>query len=154
VSLADLRGLFGTEPKAAAVLQAATTVLAATIGHVLAPVACRYDDVTVLIGDAAHPVGAGQGASMALEDAVVLARELATADGIRAGLDAFDRQRHPRSGKLAKTETANRDAKTAGPLATRMRETVMPHVFNRFYEKATSWLYDYELGSLPARPPR
>ena len=29
----------------------------------------------------------------------------------------------------------------------------MPHVFNRFYEKATSWLYEYDPGSLPARQP-
>jgi 2-polyprenyl-6-methoxyphenol hydroxylase-like FAD-dependent oxidoreductase len=154
VSLANLAELFSTEPQAAAVLQAATGVRAANIGYVLAPVTRRYHGGTVLIGDAAHPVGAGQGASMALEDAVVLARELAAADSIPAGLAAFDRQRHARSGKLAKTETANRDAKTAGPVATRMREMIMPHVFNRFYEKATSWLYEYDPGSLPARQPR
>ena len=121
VSLADLAELFRTEPQAAAVLRAATAVRAANIGHVLAPVTRRYQGHTVLIGDAAHPVGAGQGASIALEDAVALARKLAAADSIPAGLAAFDRQRHPRSGKLAKTETANRDAKTAGPIATRMR---------------------------------
>jgi salicylate hydroxylase len=154
VSLADLAGLFRTEPQAAAVLRAATEVRTANIGHVLAPVNRRYDGHTVLIGDAAHPVGAGQGASMAMEDAVVLARELAAEDSIPAALAAFDRQRQPRSGKLAKTETANRDAKTAGPIATRMREMIMPHVFNRFYEKATGWLYDYEPGPLPARQPR
>jgi salicylate hydroxylase len=153
VSLADLAELFRTEPQAAAVLRAATAVRAANIGHVLAPVTRRYQGHTVLIGDAAHPVGAGQGASIALEDAVALARKLAAADSIPAGLAAFDRQRHPRSGKLAKTETANRDAKTAGPIATRMREVIMPHVFNRFYEKATSWLYEYDPGSLPARQP-
>jgi hypothetical protein len=32
-----------------------------------------------------------------------------------------------------------------------MREMIMPHVFNRFYEKATGWLYDYDPGTLPAR---
>jgi 2-polyprenyl-6-methoxyphenol hydroxylase-like FAD-dependent oxidoreductase len=154
VSLAELTELFRTEPQAAAVLQAATEVRAANIGHVLAPATRRHDGHTVLIGDAAHPVGAGQGASMAMEDAVVLARELAAEDTIPAALAAFDRQRHPRSGKLAKTEAANRDAKTAGPIATRMREMIMPHVFNRFYEKATGWLYDYDPGSLPARQTR
>jgi len=154
VSLEDLAELFRTEPQAEAVLRAATGVRAANIGHVLAPVKRRYQGTTVLVGDAAHPVGAGQGASMAMEDAVVLARELAAADSIPAGLAAFDRMRHPRSGKLAKTETANRDAKTAGPITTRMREMIMPHVFNRFYEKATSWLYEYDPGSLPARQPR
>jgi salicylate hydroxylase len=117
---------------------------------VLAPVTHRHNDRVVLIGDAAHPVGAGQGASMAMEDAIVLARELAAASSIAAGLAAFDRERQPRSGKLAKTETANRDAKTAGRAATRMRELIMPHVFDRFYEKATSWLYEYDPGRLPS----
>jgi salicylate hydroxylase len=154
VSLTDLAELFRTEPQAAAVLGAATGVRAANIGHVLAPVGRRRYGTTVLVGDAAYPVGAGQGASMAMEDAVVLARELAAADSVPAGLTAFDRHRHARSGRLAKTETANRDAKTGGPVTTRMREMIMPHVFNRFYEKATGWLYEYDPGSLPARQPR
>ena len=46
-------------------------------------------------------------------------------------------------------DTGNRDAKTAGPIAARMREMIMPHVFNRFYEKATGWLYDFDPGTLP-----
>ena len=154
MSLADLAEVFRTEDQAVAVLRAGAGVRAATIGHVLAPVARRHNGRIVLVGDAAHPAGAGQGASMAIEDAVVLARELAVADGIPAGLAAFDQQRHPRSGKLARAEAANREAKTAGPIATRMREVIMPHVFNRFYERATSWLYEYEPGALPARQPR
>jgi salicylate hydroxylase len=154
VSLDDLRETFATEAQAEAVLAAASGKRTANLGYVLAPVPRRHDGRVVLIGDAAHPAGAGQGASMALEDAVVLARELAAAGTIPAGLAAFDRERQPRSGKLAKIEAANRDAKTAGPLAARMREVIMPHVFSRFYEKATSWLYEYDPGTLPARQPR
>ena len=150
VSLDDLQETFRTEPQAAAVLRAATGVRAANLGWVLAPVTRRHNDRVVLVGDAAQPVGAGQGASMAMEDAVVLARQLAASSGVAAGLAAFDRERQPRSGKLAKTEAANRDAKVAGPVATRMRELIMPHVFNRFYEKATGWLYEYDPGTLPS----
>jgi salicylate hydroxylase len=151
VGVAELTRLFGTEPQAAAVLRAATEVRAANPGHVLKPVTRRHGGATVLIGDAAHPVGAGQGASIALEDAVVLARHLA---GIEAGaigraLAAFDAERQPRAGKLARMETRNRDAKTAGPAGARLREAVMPHVFSRFYEKATGWLYDFDPGTLP-----
>jgi salicylate hydroxylase len=151
ISGADLEVLFRTEEGAAAILAAATRIRAANLGYVLAPVARRHDGRTVLTGDAAHPVGAGQGASMALEDAVALARELDAAAAVPAGLAALDRLRQPRSGKLAKTEAANRDAKTAGPIGSRMREMIMPHVFNRFYEKATGWLYDYDPGKLPVR---
>ena len=151
VNVADLAELFRAEEQAVAVLRAASGIRTANIGHVLAPVTRRQSGSTVLIGDAAHPVGAGQGASIAMEDAVVLARQLADVDTVTAGLAAFDAARQPRAGKLAKIETANRDAKVAGPVATRMREVIMPHVFNRFYEKATGWLYDFEPGQLPAR---
>jgi salicylate hydroxylase len=151
VSAACLAELFRTEEQAAAVLRAAIEVRAATLGYVMPPVTRRHDGRTVLVGDAAYPVGAGQGASMAMEDAVVLARELAAADTVADGLAAFDLRRRGRARKLAKAEAANRDAKTGGPVATRMREVIMPHVFNRFYEKATGWLYDYDPGTLPAR---
>jgi salicylate hydroxylase len=151
VGVPALTALFGGEAQAAALLRAATSVRTANLGHVLKPVTRRHDGRIVLIGDAAHPVGAGQGASIALEDAVVLARYLAAAgnDAIAAALAAFDSERQPRAGKLAKMEASNRDAKTAGPLAARAREVIMPHVFSRFYENATGWLYDFDPGLLP-----
>ena len=184
VGVAELSALFATEAQAAAVLRAAATVRTANLGHVLKPVTRRHGGRIVLIGDAAHPVGAGQGASIAMEDAVVLARHLAAAGAAQAAeaartvgtvrtvetvgtdrlteakeasgtgaigeaLAAFDADRQPRAGKLAKMETGNRDAKTAGPIATRMREVIMPHVFNRLYENATGWLYDFDPGNLP-----
>ena len=154
VGLAELTALFANEAQAAPVLRAASTVRTANLGHMLKPVTRRHGGRIVLIGDAAHPVGAGQGASMALEDAVILARHLAAAEADGTGaigeaLASFDAARQPRAGKLAKMETSNRDAKTAGPIAARMREVIMPHVFNRFYEKATGWLYDFDPGTLP-----
>lgn len=151
IGVAELTRLFCTEAQAMAVLGAATGVRAANLGHVLKPVIRRHGGRTVLLGDAAHPVGAGQGASIAMEDAVILARHLAGAEAgvIPQALAAFDHERQPRAGKLAKMETGNRDAKTAGPIATQMREMIMPHVFNRFYEKATGWLYDFDPGTLP-----
>ncbi|WP_066362110.1 FAD-dependent monooxygenase [Herbidospora mongoliensis] len=148
VGLAELAGLFRTEKTPLAVLRASSAVTASTLLHVLPPVTRRHDDRTVLVGDAAHPVGAGQGASMAIEDAVALARQLAEAETVPAALAAFDRLRHDRTGKLAKTAAANRDAKTAGPLAARLREIMMPLFFDRFYEKATGWLYDHDPGRL------
>lgn len=86
---------------------------------------------------------------MALEDAVVLGRELgaAVADGgVPAALARFDRARHARTVKLARTAAANRDAKTSGPVAARFRDAAMPLFFSRFYERATGWLYDFDPG--------
>ncbi len=150
VGIAELSRLFRTEPQATAVLRTATAIRAASLGRVLAPVTRRHGDRIVLIGDAAHPAGAGQGASIAMEDAAVLARHLAgsKAGTIPLALAAFDRERQPRAGKLAKMEAGNRDAKTAGLIGTRMREMIMPRVFSRFYEQATGWLYDFDPGAL------
>ena len=52
----------------------------------------------VLIGDAAHALSPsfGQGANLAIEDAYVLAEELASTDDVDAALDAFVARREPR----------------------------------------------------------
>lgn len=53
----------------------------------------------VLIGDAAHSTTAhmGAGGSIAVEDAVVLAEELASADCVGTALAAFEARRYPRA---------------------------------------------------------
>jgi 2-polyprenyl-6-methoxyphenol hydroxylase-like FAD-dependent oxidoreductase len=148
LGLEELTGVFRTEEQVLAILRAARTVHSATLHHVLAPVRRVHDDRTVLVGDAAHPVGSGQGASMAIEDAVVLARQLRASGSIAAALAAYDQVRRQRTGKLAKMAAANHDAKTAGPLAARMRNLVMPLFFARFYPRATAWLHQYDPGAL------
>jgi 2-polyprenyl-6-methoxyphenol hydroxylase-like FAD-dependent oxidoreductase len=176
VTAAELATVFRAEERAVAILDAAREVHAATLHHVLAPVPRRYGRGTVLaadtalnadivlVGDAAHPAGAGQGASMAIEDAVVLAAQLRHARPLETyvpsdtvetyvpkALAAFDALRRGRAGKLAKTAASSNEAKTAGPVAARMRDIIMPVMVPRFYEKATAWLYDYDLAPLPAR---
>lgn len=53
----------------------------------------------VLIGDAAHaaPPHMGEGGSMAMEDAVVLAEVLRDAPTVEAALDQYERRRRPRA---------------------------------------------------------
>jgi 2-polyprenyl-6-methoxyphenol hydroxylase-like FAD-dependent oxidoreductase len=53
---------------------------------------------TIVIGDAAHAASpaTGQGASMAIEDAVVLAKALRDTDGFAAGLALYEQIRRPR----------------------------------------------------------
>jgi 2-polyprenyl-6-methoxyphenol hydroxylase-like FAD-dependent oxidoreductase len=65
----------------------------------------------VVIGDAAHALSPsfGQGANLALEDAVVLADELAARDDVIASLDAFVARRDPRV-RFVHQKTAERIA--------------------------------------------
>jgi 2-polyprenyl-6-methoxyphenol hydroxylase-like FAD-dependent oxidoreductase len=146
--LDQLDALYAAEHQAVRILRASDTGHGVTHHHVLAPVPRWHDDLTVLVGDAAHPVGSGQGASMAIEDAIVLAQELQARGSVAAALAGYDERRRPRVAKMAKTAASNRDAKVAGPVAARMRNLMMPLFFGRFYEKATAWLYAYDPGTL------
>ncbi|MFI6520660.1 FAD-dependent oxidoreductase [Spirillospora sp. NPDC050679] len=145
VDLDLLAGLYRREEVPSKVLRAATALHRPTLHHVLPPVAVWRDERTVLTGDASHPVGAGQGASMAIEDAAVLAHHLARAGGaaasVPAALAAYERDRRARVARLVKMAAANRDAKVAGPVGRRVRDLVMPVVLRHFYERSTAWLY-------------
>lgn len=151
IGIAELAVLFKRERHVLRILDAARAETTGTLNHVMSQVSCRRSDRAVLIGDAAHPVGAGQGASMAIEDAVVLAGSLARTPSVPAALTAFDDARHERLVKMVRSATANRDAKTAGRVSAALRTVIMPITFSRFYEMATGWLYDYDPGSLPTR---
>ncbi|KQV14555.1 MULTISPECIES: FAD-dependent monooxygenase [unclassified Kitasatospora] len=139
-----LAALYRQEELPLALLRASTEVHRPTLMHTLPAVPAWHGRRTVLVGDAAHPVGAGQGASMALEDAVVLAQVLS-----RGGsLAEYEQLRRDRIGRMLKAAAANRDAKTAGPVGRRVNDLVMPLVFRHFYGRSTSWLYTHELGAL------
>lgn len=151
VDLALLRDLYRHENQALAILDNATDLRPPTHDHVLAPVPTWRGDRIVLIGDAAHPVGAGQGASMAIEDAIVLAQQLATAP-VPTALAAYEDARRPRITKMLKASQDNRARKkAAGPVRRRLTEAMMTFGLKHFYEKATGWLYTYDVGELPVR---
>lgn len=151
IGLDDLIATFRTEPTAVGILRAAHRTDSATLHHVLAPVPHHHNGRFVLIGDAAHPVGAGQGASMAIEDAVVLAQQLQRHGSVTTALAAHEQTRRQRVDRMTKSASANRDAKTAGPIAAALRNLVMPLTFPRLYERATGWLYTYDPGTLTER---
>ncbi|MEV6399317.1 FAD-dependent oxidoreductase [Streptomyces sp. NPDC051907] len=147
--LRRLAGLYRREHLPSAILEATTELHRPTLMHRLDAVPVRHNDRIALLGDAGHPVGAGQGASMALEDALVLAQSLAAEPSVAEALSAYEAARSARIAKMVKAASANRDAKTAGPLARRMRDLMMPVGVRLFYEKATAWLYTYDSGELP-----
>ena len=57
-----------------------------------------HADRVVIIGDDAHaaPPHMGEGGSLAVEDALVLAQELRNADTIQTALQAYEARRRPR----------------------------------------------------------
>jgi len=103
VSLDRLVDLYRGSGEVVRILDAATEVGRPVLHHSLGEVARWHDDRVVLVGDAAHPVGSGQGASMAIEDGVVLARCLAAGAG-REGAEGGGGQRGGEDGGAGEAE--------------------------------------------------
>ncbi len=101
-----------------------------------------------LIGDAVHATSpsAGQGASMAMEDAVVLAQCLRDAPDTATAFTTYERLRRPRVEKVVAYSRTLSDSKTAGPVARVLRDLMMP-VALRFFAnpRAHAWMYDHHI---------
>ena len=92
------------------ILNAVTEVTRSAL-HVRDPMPQWAKGCATLLGDAAHPMVPfmAQGACMAIEDAVVLARALEGAgrDGIPAALARYEAERKPRTAEIQKSSLAN-----------------------------------------------
>jgi len=102
-----------------------------------------------LLGDAAHamPPSAGQGASMALEDAMVLAICLRDVETPEAAFARYERLRRPRVEAIAAHARRNGARKAPpGPLALALRDLLLPlglrlgaRAQDRSYAHRISW---------------
>ncbi len=111
----------------------------------------------VLVGDAAHAMSpsSGQGASMAMEDAVVLAACLRDAADVPAALAAYESARRRRVQRVVAHGRRNGTGKAAGPVGRRLNDLVMPPILRAVARRpqATAWLLDHRIDPVaPARP--
>lgn len=116
-----------------------------------APLAQWSDGRVTLLGDACHPIPPfqAQGAAMALEDAVVLARALAR-EGVapEAALQAYEAARKPRTKKVLMSARSNMGvfhrsnlltrAATYGPM--RIADKLMPAIVR----SRQDWIYGFD----------
>lgn len=116
--------------------------------HELAPPETWHRGRIVLVGDAAHVTSPslGQGASLAIEDALELARCLRDRSDAEAGFSAYQRLRHERVTKvLAYAAKINND-KAAGPVARVFRDAMMPFFLERFAKSgANAWMSGHHI---------
>jgi 2-polyprenyl-6-methoxyphenol hydroxylase-like FAD-dependent oxidoreductase len=100
-----------------------------------------------LIGDSAHAVGphVGQGASLALEDAFVLAKCLRDLPDPATAFATFEERRRERVERIVKQSRRTGEQKApTGWLGRKVRDLILP-VFLRKGAQAAAWVYAYPL---------
>jgi 2-polyprenyl-6-methoxyphenol hydroxylase-like FAD-dependent oxidoreductase len=99
-----------------------------------------------LLGDAAHPMtpNLGQGACMAIEDAVVLARALGDAPELGTALRAYEEMRRTRTDRVvAQSRRFGRIAQWSNGLARAARNAIM-RATPGVTERQLRWLYAFD----------
>ena len=119
-----------------------------SLPNMLPRVPCWHRDSMVLIGDAAHAASptSGQGASLALEDSITLAKALRDAPDTQCALAMYEAARRPRVEKVAKLAGRANMTKVAGPMLRSIQDLLMPLVFKYLvHPEAEAWLYQYQI---------
>ncbi len=125
-----------------------TLELAADNTHDLPRVPTWHKGPMVIIGDAAHAPSpsSGQGASMAAEDAVVLAKCLRDLHDLPQALAAYERLRRRRVERIVAQGARSSSAKTPGPVGRVVRDLLLPVVFKLLVtEKSMAWMHQHHL---------
>ncbi|MFJ9483641.1 FAD-dependent oxidoreductase [Streptomyces mirabilis] len=99
-----------------------------------------------LIGDAAHAASSssGQGASIAAESAVELARCLRDLPYDQA-FSAYEQLRRPRVERIIKLGARTNSNKTAGPVGRALRDLVMPTTMKLINPEKMAWQFDHHI---------
>jgi 2-polyprenyl-6-methoxyphenol hydroxylase-like FAD-dependent oxidoreductase len=102
-----------------------------------------------LIGDAAHATSpsAGQGASLALEDAIVLAKCLRDLPDAGAAFQSFEQLRRERAERVVKfSRRRGQNKVTANPVAHWLRDLTLPLILRTFAKEETlEWVSGYKV---------
>ncbi|MFD9129715.1 FAD-dependent oxidoreductase [Kitasatospora sp. NPDC059571] len=134
--LARLREQHADDAPAAPVLAAARPDTLVSVGsmHILPPVPRWHRDRLVLVGDAAHAPSpsSGQGASLAAESAVQLARCLRDLPDPAAAFAAYERLRRARVERIVAQAARTNNEKAAGPVARTAMRLLAPIALRTF----------------------
>lgn len=104
----------------------------------------------IIIGDAAHATApsAGQGASMSVEDAVILAQCLRDCPAIPTAFTTFESLRRRRVEKIVRHGHRSANSKAAGPVGRLVRDLVLPVVFRQAAKdggRSMMWLQGHHI---------
>src|SRR5690606_2044489 len=144
-----LLSLFADDAPFIARLIDATPEITATPIHDMPSLPAWHRGRVVLLGDAAHAVSpsAGQGASLALEDAIVLAKCLRDVAPVESALARYEALRRPRAERIVADGRRRGTYKALrSRAAVRLRDLVMPLALRVFAnERRLAWIHDYRV---------
>jgi FAD-dependent urate hydroxylase len=102
----------------------------------------------IVIGDAAHAPSpsSGQGASLSIEDAVVLAKCLRDHPSPQSAFTRFEAARRPRVERIIKWAARINNSKAAGPVTRVFRDAMLPMILKMTADsKALRQAYDHHI---------
>ncbi|MFD6356399.1 FAD-dependent oxidoreductase [Nocardia tengchongensis] len=133
--LRTLRETYAGEAPGAQLAEATTAAQLAVVGalHIMPSVPHWYRGRMVLTGDAIHAPSntSGQGASMAIESGIELARCLRDIDDPARAFATYEALRRPRVEAVAARVAGMNKTKAAGPVARMAMQVMMPIMFKR-----------------------
>ncbi|WP_026929792.1 FAD-dependent oxidoreductase [Glycomyces tenuis] len=127
---ATLREVYGEDTPGAELMRRTDPAGLQVVGalHTMPPVPHWHRGRMVLVGDAVHAPSnsSGQGASLAIESAIQLARCLRDFDRAGEAFAAYERLRRARVERIAAQAARTNRAKAPGPVARKLMPLLMP----------------------------
>jgi 2-polyprenyl-6-methoxyphenol hydroxylase-like FAD-dependent oxidoreductase len=131
--LRTLRDIYADDEPGSALAEATTEQTLQVVGalHIMPPVPHWHRGRMVLVGDAVHAPSnsTGQGASLAIESGIELARCLRDSPTIASAFGTYEALRRGRVEKIAARGARINHAKAPGPIARRLMRIMLPVVF-------------------------
>jgi FAD-dependent urate hydroxylase len=130
------------------IIEATTGTLSGWATYDLPTVPTWHRGSMVIIGDAAHATApsSGQGASMAIEDAIVLARCMRDLSDVHQAFAAYERLRRRRVERIVAHGARTSNSKAAGPFGRVLRDLMMPMILKRAANGgALAWMHDFHI---------
>ena len=116
--------------------------------HIMPPVPHWHRGRMVLVGDAVHAPSnsTGQGASLAIESSIQLARCLRDLPDATSAFNAYEQLRRERVERITKRGARTNSAKTPGPIGRKAMQVLMPVFFKVMnFEKVMGWEQRYRI---------
>jgi 2-polyprenyl-6-methoxyphenol hydroxylase-like FAD-dependent oxidoreductase len=129
-------------------IQATPQIAAVSPIHTIPHLPVWHNGRMIVIGDAAHAPSptSGQGASLSIEDALVLARCLRDLPDPQAAFARFEAARRPRVERIISWAARINNNKAAGPVARVFRDLFMPVAMKLVAKpEKMAWQFDYRV---------